>query len=431
MAIDIRRNITKKRNSSCSMPGVWRAVAYSKGAVVIFHSPKACAHVTHSMDIGSSFRAKARHQKIDKEIVPLVSSLLTEKHSIFGGEKQLSECIAYVVNTYKPQYIVIAGSCVAGVIGDDIQSIATIAEEQYKIPILAIQSSGFLDGEYYAGYVETALALISRFMKKAQQSIENAVVLLGDQGGIHSEYVEEIMRLLACFGIKVINQFPSYTNYEEMNKIPMAAFNVILGGSGSSDLYLQKIAEELKKKFGTPYLGDVYPIGWNNTRIWLHHLGVFLEKEELAQKIIEQEAALLFEVMERARQKTIGKKVVLCIGRLNGYFRPQWIIELLIRLEITLRGAVVLTSYRSKDRQEVVKELKECADVEIYDEVSGEKIFKQADFILTTHEINQTNLRQLFLPLMPIPGVKGEIKMIEAIVRLLCRSSSRGGIVYG
>lgn len=46
MAIKTKRFINNVKNCSCSMPGVWRAVAYCNGAVVIFHSPKACAHVT-------------------------------------------------------------------------------------------------------------------------------------------------------------------------------------------------------------------------------------------------------------------------------------------------------------------------------------------------------------------------------------------------
>ena len=36
MAIKTKRFINNVKNCSCSMPGVWRAVAYCNGAVVIF-----------------------------------------------------------------------------------------------------------------------------------------------------------------------------------------------------------------------------------------------------------------------------------------------------------------------------------------------------------------------------------------------------------
>lgn len=413
------------------MPGVWRAVSYSKGAVVIFHSPKSCAHVTHSMDIGSCFRAKARREMIGKENVALVSSLLTEKHSIFGGEAQLANCIDYVVNTYEPQYIVIAGSCVAGVIGDDVQSVAAVAENKYHLPILAIPCSGFLDGEYYIGYLETALALIERFMVKAPAVIERTAVLLGDQGGAAGDYVREVKKLLNCFGIEVIGQFPTYTNYDEMNKIPSAALTVVLGGSGQSDQYLIKMAQRLRERFGMPYLGGVYPIGWNNTRQWLHDLGILLQQEKLAQTVIEQEAAQLFPEIETAREKLQGKKAVLCVGRLIGYFRPQWLIELLTRLEVTLIGVIVLDGYTAKDRAAIIKSIRNCTDAAIYQAAEGESLLQEADFVLTTHEINAAELRQLFLPVMPTAGITGEIKFIEKMVRLLSRHPKRGGVVYG
>ena len=106
MAIKTKRMLSKTKSCSCSMPGVWRAVAYSNGAVVIFHSPRACAHVARSMDINSQYRALANgvHENISS--IPVVSSLLQEKHSIFGGADRLRACIDDVINTYQPQCLV-------------------------------------------------------------------------------------------------------------------------------------------------------------------------------------------------------------------------------------------------------------------------------------------------------------------------------------
>ena len=56
MAIKTRRFYSARKSCSCSMPGVWRAVAYMNGAVVVFHSPRACAHVARTMDINSQYR---------------------------------------------------------------------------------------------------------------------------------------------------------------------------------------------------------------------------------------------------------------------------------------------------------------------------------------------------------------------------------------
>lgn len=124
MAVKTKRFINSRKSCSCSMPGVWRAVAYCDGAVVIFHSPRACSHVARSMDLGSHYRTLAEGQRERRETIPLLSSQLEEKHSIFGGAKLLKDCIDFAVAEYKPQCLVIANSCVAGVIGDDVEAVA-------------------------------------------------------------------------------------------------------------------------------------------------------------------------------------------------------------------------------------------------------------------------------------------------------------------
>ena len=56
MAVNKRRFIKDKVSYSCSMPGVWKAVAHSEGCVVVYHAPKACAHITEEMERNQYFR---------------------------------------------------------------------------------------------------------------------------------------------------------------------------------------------------------------------------------------------------------------------------------------------------------------------------------------------------------------------------------------
>ena len=130
------------------MPGVWKAVANNPGAVVIFHSSRGCGHVTREMDLGSHYRAMARGQQvIGRYKAPLIISGLMEEHSIFGGEELLQRCIDAAVERHRPEYVMIASSCVAGVIVDDVQAVARQAEKRWGIPIMAVSGGGFLDGD--------------------------------------------------------------------------------------------------------------------------------------------------------------------------------------------------------------------------------------------------------------------------------------------
>ena len=189
MAIKTKRFISSRKSCSCSMPGVWRAVAYCQGVVVIFHSPKACAHVARTMDINAHYRTIADGRKENIGSVPLLASQLEEKDSIFGGVERLEACIAYAVQEYKPECLVIATSCVAGVIGDDVESVARRAEKLYNLPVLSLDCCGFLDGEYYQGYYGITELLVKRFMQPLPRK-SGQVVLLGDNGGPWGHYAQ-------------------------------------------------------------------------------------------------------------------------------------------------------------------------------------------------------------------------------------------------
>lgn len=94
--------------------------------------------------------------------------MLQEKHSIFGGADRLRACIEDVVNTYRPKCLIIANSCVAGVIGDDVEAVGKESEVKYGIPVFTVPCYGFLDGEYYQGYFAVAEQLAERFFHKRQ-----------------------------------------------------------------------------------------------------------------------------------------------------------------------------------------------------------------------------------------------------------------------
>ena len=327
MAIKTKRFIASRKSCSCSMPGVWRAVAYCEGVVVIFHSPRACAHVARSMDINAQYRAYAEGRREQEGTIPLLSSQLEERHSIFGGAERLEACLDYALQEYKPQCLVIANSCVAGVIGDDVEAVARKKEAQYGVPVLQLDCCGFLDGEYYQGYYGMSELLIKRFFKPAPKEA-GSVLLLGDNGGPWGHYATEVTRLLQALQVKVIGQFPGYMPFKALPRATSAEAVIILGGRGQSHEGLSKIASLLKEGFGMPYL-DQYPVGWQRTQAWLVAVGKLLQREELAAKALLQEKQHFDAALAKYLPVTKGKRVVLCIGRLLKYFNPEYVLEMI------------------------------------------------------------------------------------------------------
>ena len=434
MGIEVKRVGVRRTNCSCSMPGVWRALSFVRGALVVFHSPRPCAHIAHGMDVSSFHRLTAAGTSVRLSPVPLLTSGLGESEAIFGGEDRLRECIRFAAEKYHPQAVFIANSCVSGVIGDDTKAIAEEMEAELGIPVMAVSAHGFLDGEYYAGYLDAARALVDRFMHPAERKL-GTVALLGDCGGMHGEYAKELRRLLALLDLKVTAQFPSYLALDEMQAVPEAELIILLGRRMDDEKQgqLAELAEHMHERFGTPYLADVYAVGAEETKTWLRRVGALCHREDAAERAIASEEASFSAVVEKARADLAGRRCGLAIGRDLTWFQPEIILRLLNKAGVALSGIVLLDCFMPA-RREVMEEALRClTDVPIYYEgdVAADEMLHAADFVLTTHELVDAKLRQLFLALLPSVGWSMERRLLDDMRQILHRHESRGGLIYG
>lgn len=434
MGIEVKRVGVRRTNCSCSMPGVWRALSFVRGALVVFHSPRPCAHIAHGMDVSSFHRLTAAGTSVRLSPVPLLTSGLSENEAVFGGEERLRECIRFAAQKYHPQAVFIANSCVSGVIGDDTQAIAAEMEEELGLPVTAVSAHGFLDGEYYAGYLDAARALVDRFMQPAERK-EGTVVLLGDCGGMHGEYVKELRRLLSLLGLRVTGQFPSYLALDELQAVPEAELVILLGRrmDDEKQAQLAALAAHIRERLGTPYLADVYAVGAEETARWLRCVGQLCHCEEAAERAIAAEEASFVAAVEKARNDLAGRRCALAIGRDLTWFQPEIVLRLLDKAGIELNGIVLLDCFMPERRAVMEEELQRRTDVPIHHEgdVAAEELLHRVDFVLTTHELVDTKLRQLFLALLPSVGWSMERRLLDDMRRILHRHESRGGLIYG
>lgn len=434
MGIEVKRVGVRRTNCSCSMPGVWRALSFVRGALVVFHSPRPCAHIAHGMDVSSFHRLTAAGTSVRLSPVPLLTSGLSENEAVFGGEERLRECLRFAAQKYHPQAVFIANSCVSGVIGDDTQAIAAEMEEELGLPVTAVSAHGFLDGEYYAGYLDAARALVDRFMQPAERK-DGTVVLLGDCGGVHGEYVKELRRLLSLLGLRVTGQFPSYLALDELQAVPEAELVILLGRrmDDEKQAQLAALAAHIRERLGTPYLADVYAVGAEETARWLRRVGQLCHCEEAAERAIVAEEDSFAAAVEKARNDLAGRRCALAIGRDLTWFQPEIVLRLLDKAGIELNGIVLLDCFMPERRAVMEEELQRQTDVPIHHEgdAAAEELLHSVDFVLTTHELVDTKLRQLFLALLPSVGWSMERRLLDDMRRILHRHESRGGLIYG
>lgn len=180
------------------------------------------------------------------------------------------------MKTCRPECLVIASSCVAGVIGDDVDEEARQAEETYGIPVLSMAFPAFW-------VVNIPMAIINHGCHyapvfKKQDHKKGKVLLLGDQMGPEGQYAREVKRLLSFFGLTVDFQFPGYVPFQMEpgdGGIPVCSSRhggAAGGNEGKSSLAGKGIWHSL--------LGDCYPLGLEGTWSWIRRLADFMKEKE-------------------------------------------------------------------------------------------------------------------------------------------------------
>lgn len=149
--------------SSCVMDGVYRALAYSQGCAVVFHSARGCEQIASTMDVNSQFLLVGEGRQETSDAVPLLSSNLREKDCIFGGADRLRGALRYTAETYYPECMAVAVSCTTGLIGDDAEAVCAEAEEELGVPVHISPAAGFLGGTYTDGYRVMMAQIMNRF----------------------------------------------------------------------------------------------------------------------------------------------------------------------------------------------------------------------------------------------------------------------------
>ena len=435
MRIQVKRAGVRRAQCSCSMPAVWWALSYARGALVIFHSPRSCAHVVREKDVGSFHRLVGAGTFAPPSPVPLLTSGIGEGDAVFGAVERLRACVRYATEKYHPRAVFIGGSCVSGIIGDDTRAVAEEMEEELGLPVVAVPTSGFLDDESFDGYLSVARVLTDRFMQPPARTRQGTVAFLGDYGGLYSAYVQELKRLLAGIGLQLTVQFPTYTPLDEIQAVPEAELLVVLGSAMSDEKQemLIAFAEELHTRFGTPYFAEAFAGGAEETAHWLRCIGAQCGRTSEAEEVIQREEEAFERVLVRARKMLDGRRTVLVVGRELHWLQPEILLRLIEKAGVRLAGIILLALFTEEQRTTVEEGLRQCTDVPILavEDSASEELLRAVDFVFTTHELVDVGLRQILLGKLPTVGWAMERQLIEDMEHVLYRHTDRGGLIYG
>lgn len=275
-------------------------------AIHLVHGPIGCA--SYTWDIRGSLSSGSELYRNS------FSTDLKENDIIFGGEKKLARAIDELVGKYNAPVVFVYATCVVGVIGDDLEAVCKKAAQEHGIPVIPVQSSGFI-GNKSAGYRAACDALLRLIEPPgaARPPVKKhgikSVNYLGDFNLAGEAWI--ITSYLRQIGVEVNVVFTGDSKCSNLQKAPEADLNIIQ--CAGSMAYLAQRMEEL---YGIPYLRVSF-LGLEDTEASLRSIAAFFKDLQVmrrAEELIRRETAAVKPQMEAYRAKLEQKKAAIYVG---------------------------------------------------------------------------------------------------------------------
>ena len=211
---------------------------YELSGMVVMHDASGC---------NSTYNTHDEPRYYDSKSMVYITGL-TEMEAIMGDDQKMVDDIVKAAKKLKPKFIAIAGTPIPMITGCDIEANAKVIETLTSIPTLGINTNGM--HSYVEGAGDAMLAYAKRFVKKNVKKKKNSINILGATPidfSINGQ-IESIEKFFIKSNVKVISNFALHTSAKDLRNAGEASVNLVVSSVGI------KLAEYLKKEFGTPYI---------------------------------------------------------------------------------------------------------------------------------------------------------------------------------
>ncbi|MDR3599809.1 MAG: nitrogenase component 1 [Desulfosporosinus sp.] len=223
----------------CYMACRGLAMSPISDVLVITHGPVGCAYFSWD---------NSRAQEVGRQgslfASRSFSTAMTENDVIFGGEQKLALAIEEAVALFQPPAIAICATCPVGLIGDDIDKIAQLAEKKFGITVIPLACEGFKN---VPGYKVADLKIVDEiFGSKSRAAEEFSINIVGEF--YTGKNKQEIDALFEQIGYHVVSALMGVTTIEELRSGHTAALTIV-----GSDKAIDDVVQSIEEKYG---------IGW-------------------------------------------------------------------------------------------------------------------------------------------------------------------------
>lgn len=254
----------------CAFDGAQITLLQISDALHIAHSPSTC--------IGCSYNNRGTRSTIGALYRYGITTDMNEIDIIMGSEEKLIKTIKECTDIFKPKAIFVYSTCVADMTGFDLIDAAKKAQNIVKIPVIPVDSPGFIGNKNY-GNKKAGEALFKYVIgtKEPKDTTDTDICIIADYN-----IAGELWRILPyCeeLGIRVLSKITGDATYEEVAYAHRSRCNMVVCSRA-----LVSLAKSLKLKYGTEYFeGSFY--GVKETSNALRKIGEILNIDHLKEKI--------------------------------------------------------------------------------------------------------------------------------------------------
>lgn len=308
-------------------------------ALHIIHGPIGCA--AYTWDIRGALSSGPQLHRLS------FSTDLQEKDVVFGGEPKLYRALCELIDSYKPKAAFVFGTCIVGVIGDDVEAVCRKVSKEKGIDVLPVMAEGF-KGTKKDGYKVACDALMKLVgTDNDYVAPKYSINILGDfnlagEFWILTEYYKKM-------GVEIVACMTGDGRVEQIRKAHKASLNIVQC-SGA----MMSVAKDMKEKYGTPFTKVSY-FGIEDMSDALYQVAEFFKSDELmekARKLVAEEISKLIPALAPFKKDLEGKKAAIYVG---GAFKAISLVKAL-RL-IGMQTVVVGSQTGNKDDYELLRKL--------------------------------------------------------------------------
>jgi len=292
------------------------------GALLCALGVEGCLPFTHgSQGCTAYFRSTlSRHYR---EPIAAVSDSMTEDSAVFGGQSNLIEGLKNAYAVYNPKVIAIFTSCMAEVIGDDINAYLGNAREQGAIPQdfpVAQANTPSFKGSHITGYDTMLKGLIDCLATPRQEDKINDRLYVVPGFDTYPANLRQYKRLLKVMDAPYtllpdysdVVDAPNLGTYQLYQKATsISEMNDAL--NAASYLFLQTYSTPTTSKYlaskAVPIETLSMPIGISGTDKFIESVAKFTGKDVPEEITIERGRAI--DAMTDSHQYIHGKKFAL------------------------------------------------------------------------------------------------------------------------